>query len=279
VILHPKRLDVPLRWKRPRLVFVNSMSDLFHELIPPEFVAEVFAVMALADHHVFQVLTKRPAHMHMLLTDARFWLAVGDALEDRGVPELARAVVRASCDGVLPEFPNVWLGVSVESRRHADRADVLRVTPAAHRFISAEPLLGALLAPTIEVEVCEVDGRTCPVSQVSGTVDGTWLEARRDWTHGDDLYLGGIDWLIAGGESGGHFDERPERFLVDRANHGRPRPEALTIVRDLRDACAAAGTHFTLKQWGGQTPKSAGRKLDGETHDWTPPRAGATLTA
>jgi protein gp37 len=113
VVLHPERLDQPLRWRRPRTVFVNSMSDLFHELVPLEYIERVFAVMAEADRHVFQILTKR----HQRLA------------------ELA---------GELPWPANVWMGVSIENRRWVERADRLREVPAAVRFISAEPLLGPL---------------------------------------------------------------------------------------------------------------------------------------
>lgn len=111
--LWPERIEQPLRWRRPRRIFVNSMSDLFHERIPDDFIAEVFAVMCRADWHVFQVLTKR---------------------EDRLV-ELAPD---------LPWPPNVWMGVTIENRRFVERADSLREVPAAVRFISAEPLLGPL---------------------------------------------------------------------------------------------------------------------------------------
>ncbi len=113
VVLRPERLDQPLRWRRPRTVFVNSMSDLFHELVPIEFIAQVFQVMVEAEHHVFQVLTKRHER----------------------VAELADE---------LPWPGNVWLGVSIENRRWIERADCLRGVPAAVRFISAEPLLGPL---------------------------------------------------------------------------------------------------------------------------------------
>jgi protein gp37 len=111
--LWPQRLDQPLRWKRPRQIFVNSMSDLFHEDVPDEFIAEVFATMVEADWHVFQILTKRPERL----------------------VELADA---------LPWPPHIWMGVSIENRRFVHRADVLRNVPAAIRFISAEPLLGPL---------------------------------------------------------------------------------------------------------------------------------------
>jgi protein gp37 len=111
--LWPQRLEQPLRWKRPRTIFVNSMSDIFHPGIPDDYVAEVFEVMELAHWHVFQVLTKR--HERMV------------ELADR-----------------LPWPPNVWMGVSIENRRFVHRADYLRDVPAAVRFVSAEPLLGPL---------------------------------------------------------------------------------------------------------------------------------------
>lgn len=111
--LWPERLDQPIKWKRPRMIFVNSMSDLFHEDIPDEFVASVFETMVKANHHTFQILTKRPERLV--------------ALADR-----------------LPWPENVWMGVSIENRRFVHRADLLRQTPAEVKFISAEPLLGLL---------------------------------------------------------------------------------------------------------------------------------------
>jgi protein gp37 len=180
--LWPERLDIPLRWRRPRTIFVNSMSDLFHEDIPLEFVDRVFATMREAHWHTFQILTKR---------------------QDR-LGELAMR---------LDWPPNVWMGVTIENRRFIHRADVLRAVPAAVRFISAEPLLGPL----------------------------------------ERLDLRGIDWLIAGGESG--------------ARHRRIDPD---WVRDLRDACVRAGVSFFFKQWGGRRPKSNGRELDGRRWDEYP---------
>ncbi len=111
--LWPERLGIPLAWRRPRMVFVNSMSDLFHEDIPDEYVAEVFEVMREASQHTFQVLTKRHERLAQL------------------APE-------------LPWPENVWMGVTIENRRFVHRADYLREVPAAVRFISAEPLLGPL---------------------------------------------------------------------------------------------------------------------------------------
>lgn len=123
VRLHEDVLDQPFRWRKPRRVFVNSMSDLFHEDVPDEFIGRVWATMAAASQHTFQILTKRPERMRALLSDRARW-----ALPDR-------------------PLPNVWLGVSIENRRYVHRADVLCEVPAAVRFISAEPLLGPLVQP------------------------------------------------------------------------------------------------------------------------------------
>ncbi len=187
--LWPDRLELPLRWRRPKLIFVNSMSDLFHEDVPDEYVERVFDVMGRADQHVFQVLTKR----HERLADF--------------APRL--------------HWPdNVWMGVSIENRRFVHRAEYLRHVPASVRFISAEPLLGPL----------------------------------------EGLDISGVDWLIAGGESGpGH-----RRIHAD-------------WVRELRDRCADEGVAFFFKQWGGARPKSGGRVLDGRTWDEMPTVRGHEL--
>jgi protein gp37 len=111
--LRPDRLDIPLRWKRPRMIFVNSMSDLFHKDVPDEFIKNVFSVMQRASWHTFQVLTKRPQ--------------------------------RAARMAHVLEWPtNIWLGTSIETERYAWRVDHLRKVNAALRFLSCEPLLGSL---------------------------------------------------------------------------------------------------------------------------------------
>jgi protein gp37 len=113
ITLHPDQLDLPLRWKQPRRIFVNSMSDLFHEAIPEDFVHRVFSTMARAHWHVFQVLTKRASRLAELAPDL--------------------------------EWPrNVWQGVSVESADYLDRVKHLRRVPPAVRFLSIEPLLGPM---------------------------------------------------------------------------------------------------------------------------------------
>lgn len=214
--LWPDRLAIPARWRKPRRIFVNSMSDLFHEEVPEAFIERVFVAMLDAPQHIFQVLTKRPERMADVMP--RVW----ESLRRAGRLE-------------QPAAPHVWLGVTIENRRFVDRADLLRDTPAAVRFVSAEPLLGPLVPPNSPVVPSPRSRYPRP---------------------GQSLNLRGIDWLIAGGESG--------------AKHRPIRPE---WVRDLRDACHASGTAFFFKQWGGRFPKANGRILDGVTHDDMPQEA------
>ena len=180
--------------------------------------------------HTFQVLTKRPDRMRDFV---RAWEATGG--------------------GVLP---NVWLGTSIENRRFVHRADILRETPAAVRFISAEPLLGPLVPAG---PFHPGSGPPCPLCARS--TDG-WWDRRRPLclSCAPHLDLTGIDWLIVGGESG-----------------PKHRPVAAAWVRDLRDAAQATGTAFFFKQWGGPKPKSGGRLLDGRTWDEMPVARQAAL--
>lgn len=179
--LREHKLREPLTWRRPRRIFVNSMSDLFHKDIPRSFVDRVFDTMEQADWHVYQVLTKRSS--------------------------LLRSYVnRRYPGGKAP--PCIWLGVSIENRKALGRLRHLADTRAAIRFVSFEPLLEDL-------------GR---------------------------LDLVGIDWVIAGGESGAHA-----------------RPIETEWVRSIRDQCGARGVAFFFKQWGGATSKSRGNTLDGRT--------------
>lgn len=134
VKLHPDRLEIPYKWKRPRRIFVNSMSDLFHREVPDEFIDRVFSVMAINSRHTFQVLTKRAERL-------RRWAQREDALaliDDHATCAWMAAVPP---DAVYP-LPNVWLGCSVESAAYRWRVDMLRETPAAVRFLSIEPLIG-----------------------------------------------------------------------------------------------------------------------------------------
>ncbi len=211
------RVTQPLRWEKPRMVFVNSMSDLFHDQVPDAFIARVFAVMALAHRHTFQVLTKRPERMRDLLGSPRWNRLLADAILGVGTHDVE---VFSDSPAVLP---NVWLGVSIENRRFVGRADVLRATPAAVRFISAEPLLGPLTVPATGARFRAYGDR-----------------APRDYR--EALSLRHIDWLIVGGESG----PGARRFDADWA-------------RDLRFDASSPGdpkfrTAFFVKQIGGLKP-------------------------
>ena len=189
--VHPDTLALPYRWRTPRLVFVNSMSDLFHAKVPLSFILEVFAVMAATPQHTYQLLTKRSLRLKRL------------------APSLTWP-------------PNLWIGVSVEDADHLGRVDHLRTVPASVRFLSAEPLLGPLTG----------------------------------------LNLAGIDWVITGGESG-----------------AGARPCDPVWVRHIRDACQASGAAYFHKQWGGRTPKSGGRELDGRQWSQMPEPVAMAVAA
>jgi protein gp37 len=124
--LWPERLDLPVQWKKPRRIFVNSMSDLFHKDVPDNFILDVFKTMVLADQHIYQVLTKRPSRL------------VNTNLTDK----ISQTILHLTGSSIWPF--HIWLGVSVETSAYAWRVDALRKVPAAVRFISAEPLLGPL---------------------------------------------------------------------------------------------------------------------------------------
>lgn len=278
--LRPDRIDAPLHWKKPRLVFVNSMSDLFHEDVPDSFIAQIFAVMASAQQHTFQVLTKRPERMHDFITGNGVRLT-GNAGSEMGL--------RAPRPPELPWWPlrNVWLGVSAENQRWLDaRVPLLLNTPAAVRFVSLEPLLGP------------IDLRARPDKRMCLHCGGLSDDPHEGHPYRTD---GGLDWVICGGESGGpekrrlvepccrkgspfpprqieHGEYRPyetvcdayNRRECDARNDWRPKPEVLAWVRSLRDQCVAAGVPYFFKQFGGPRPTSGGRQLDGRIWDEMP---------
>ena len=267
-------LTQPLRWQKPRMIFVCAHADLFHESVPDEWIDRVFAVMALCPQHTFQVLTKRPERMREYLRD-----------EDRLGGALCMAVfgITKRDPGPAPQWPlpNVWLGVSVEDQRRADeRIPILLDTPAAIRWISAEPLLGP-------VRLDKIGGTTCLAHAGACCGDRPWTDALRGIQACSragaysfpmrDQMPRGLDWVVAGGESGpGARPANPQWF------------------RDLRDQCAAAGVPYLHKQNGewvsvsevaGDGPhhrfadgrtvrrigkKAAGRLLDGVIHDGYP---------
>lgn len=255
--MHPEALDQPLRWTRPRRIFVNSMSDLFHSDMDPYFLARVFAVMALARQHTFQVLTKRPGRMRSILRAPDFYEQVNRQVMDL-LPTVRNRAIRDRIAGAQsawqPLFrwplPNVWLGTSVEDQKRADlRIPALLDTPAAVRFLSCEPLLGP-----VDLTHMDVEGRL---------TDGYWINALsgRNRDMGRPCRdVASIDWVIVGGESG-----------------RGARPMHPDWARSLRDQCTAARVPFLFKQWGGHdehgTPmhkKAAGRELDGRTWDEFP---------
>lgn len=214
-------LTKPLRRKKPTMYFVNSTSDLFHENVPDEVIDRIFAVMALCPQHTFQVLTKRSARMRAYMDKA-----CGRIADTVMALRREHGIERGNACAPLPHvppgrvwwpLPNIWLGVSVEDQTRADeRIPDLLATPAAVRFISAEPLLGPL----------DLWGAKYPApgGGFAGAIS-TWQKDRR------------LDWVIVGGESG---------------NGARPmHPD---WARQIRDQCAAAGVPFFFKQWGEWRP-------------------------
>jgi protein gp37 len=225
-MLVPEHLADPLRWKRPRLIFVNSMSDLFHPNVPDEYIAAVFGVMMYARRHTFQVLTKRPERMAALLPTLTALRCHVTASEILGyTPAWERTYQPA--DATFP-LPNVWLGASVEDQPTADeRIPHLLNTPAAVRFLSCEPLLGPI---------------TLTVPGESGKIridvlTGGWAVPRNDGSHHQEPR---IHWVIVGGESG-----------------AGARPMHPDWARSLRDQCVRAGVPFFFKQWGEWVPIAA----------------------
>jgi protein gp37 len=224
--LHEAELAVPLKWRRGRMIFVCSMSDLFHEKVPFEFVDKVFAVMALCPQHTFQVLTKRPERMAEYLRLCYIQATQGgrgilsrreDEVADRVVPAWFFIADCWSEDRPLPDpmrpLPNVWLGTSVEDQRTADeRIPHLLQCPAAVRFLSCEPLLNSIDLRSIGWERRIAEGGRITT---------------------DALAAGGISWVIVGGESG-----------------PGARPMHPDWACSLRDQCAAAGVPFFFKQIG-----------------------------
>ena len=182
VTLHPHALEKPLKMKKPQVIFVNSMSDIFHEKIPDEFIIQIFNVMNRAYWHTFQVLTKRPKRLAKM-ADKLNWT------------------------------DNIWMGVTVEANEYVDRVDYLRDCPAKTKFLSLEPLIDSV----------------------------------------DNLNYTGIDWVIAGGESGYGARVMQKEWVLE-----------------IRDRCEQEKIDFFFKQWGGVNKKKAGRLLDGEIYDDMP---------
>lgn len=243
VRLNEQWLDQPLRWRRPRKIFVCAHGDLFAEEVPDEWIDRVFAVMALSPQHTFQVLTKRSARMREYLSDP--------AATDR-VKRAYEAIVKeasgfdAAAEGLAAHIhwplPNVWLGVSAERQQEADeRIPHLLATPAAIRFVSAEPLLGPIdFRPWLR----RGDADLRAIDPLAAVLLGMAEEDGRAWVRP------ALDQIIVGGESG-----------------KGARPMHPAWARAIRDQCADSGTAFFFKQWGGVRSKANGRLLDGR--EWS----------
>lgn len=244
VALNEKALLEPLRWKKPARIFVNSMGDLFHESVPDEWIDRVFAVMALCPQHQFLILTKRADRMREYVRNFR-WTRVlescreptrggGSIITKWSIHSLAQAFGLTATKfsdirnhSTFP-LPNVWLGVSVENQQAAeDRIPHLLATPAAVRWISAEPLLG----PVDLREVCNGHYFQNPLT------GHRWHDAPEGVPSVNDNGGAKLDWVVCGGESG--KDARPMH------------PD---WARSLRDQCAAAAVPFNFKQWGEWAP-------------------------
>lgn len=222
IFLDREILLQPLKWKRPRAIFAGSMTDLFADFVPTEWLDEIFAVAALASTHRFMFLTKRAERLRQYLTVDQ--LAALSKCPEARIGRAAMAIARARGERVDDPWwdawwewplPNIWLGVSAGEQKTADeRIPLLLKTPAATRFLSGEPLLGPL--DIFRYLVGEEEPGLC------GNAIG--------WTPP-------IDWVIAGGESG-----------------REARPMHPQWARSMRDQCARAGVPFFFKQWGEWLP-------------------------
>jgi protein gp37 len=245
---HDAALDQPLRWTKPRRIFVNSMSDLFHNDVPDEFIVEVFARMWWSPQHTFQLLTKRHGRMRSLVP------RIEDHLRRR---ESDLKLIDCPTPLTWP-LPNLWLGVSVEDQQRADlRIPALLDTPAAVRWLSMEPLLAPIDLgigdPHRGHESDDVNGHPHPPICLTCSTD----EYEVEYFRRNPVRAGlGIDWVVVGGESG----------RAARSMHP-------AWAADLRDQCVQAAVPFFFKQWGGRTPKANGRELDGRTWDEYPAAA------
>lgn len=236
----PERLDWPLKWRKPRRVFVTSMGDLFHADVPDEFLDKVFAVMAATPQHTYQVLTKRPERMLAYLStpdrDEAIGWAATDLYEAMNRPAFSPVMSLIHRQGYKPPEhlhgvcapqpawppPNVWLGVSVEDQGTADeRIPLLLQTPAAVRFLSCEPLLGPVdLSKYLSIYAHE--GPPCCAERTGYHRLGESV-GKPQRSH--------IDWVIVGGESGPDY-----------------RPMQLEWLESLVDQCRAAGVAVWVKQ-------------------------------
>lgn len=280
VRLHWSALLDPLKWKRPRRIFWNAHGDLFHDAVPDEWIDRVFAVCALTPQHTHMILTKRSARMRAYMSSAAAWEHIARQMLDNykawgvsALPTLIDALANRAneAEPSIAAMPirNVWLGVSVEDQTRADeRIPDLLATPAAVRFISAEPLLGPVDLRWIAEPDDEKDGvidALLGCNWIDGMGRGEEFRPVRPghqdrvmhrWVcspESDILANRKLDWVIVGGESG-----------------PGARPMHPDWARSLRDQCAAAGVPFHFKQWGNWTFTHGEENANGGV-DFNPP--------
>ena len=252
VRFNEKQLLLPLGWKRPRRIFWNAHGDLFHSAVPDEWIDRVFAVCALTPQHTHMILTKRSARMLEFVADEASITEIFEVVDG----EFAEHSQRGPALDRLNAWPlpNVWLGVSVEDQARADeRIPDLLATPAAVRFISAEPLLGpvdltwiaepdeekgGVIDALLGCNWCDGGGRGVDYFPIRPGHEGRKMT--RYVVSGSDEIIANrkLDWVICGGESG-----------------PGARPMHPDWARSLRDQCAAAGVAFHFKQWGEWAPR------------------------
>ncbi|QBP29731.1 hypothetical protein SEA_TYPHA_76 [Mycobacterium phage Typha] len=248
VMLRPDKLDQPVRWAKPRRVFVNSMADLFHAEVPDDYIAQVFGVMAKTPQHTFQVLTKRHARMRHLLASIEF-----------------QALVYKHSGSMTWPLPNVWVGVSAEDQQWADiRVPALFDTPAAVRWVSVEPMLGQIKLP-----FCKIDPKTYAVTGLDWVVAGgesgrgarpmhpVWVQSLRD-----------------------QCDQMNVPFLFKQWGawapaRGAGQPTDRLVFQDGRSIRLGHANRRTLQRWDfvvmrAGTKGGNGRVLDGQVHDGYP---------
>ncbi|MER6605935.1 phage Gp37/Gp68 family protein [Streptomyces sp. NPDC000927] len=241
VAMHEDTLTEPFRWKKPRRVFVNSMSDLFHADVTDEFIAKVFAVMAATPQHTYQILTKRHGRMRSLIGGE---IDGGQRLLEAADEETARILYDA------PSWPlsNVWLGVSIEDQKRADlRIPALLETAAAVRFLSCEPLLGPVRLVSEDHSGHERDWDGDSVC-----LDCSTSEERVPWRTADQIPPG-IDWVICGGESGPGARPLEIQWITD-------------LIDDARTIAAAPFVKQLGSVWARENKASDSK--GGKPEDW-----------
>lgn len=235
VVLHLDRLEAPLRWRKARAVFAGSMTDLFGEFVPDDYVAAILAVIALTGSSTFMIITKRAERMADLLCSDHFWGQFAAAALARGADPAWLADLESS-----RIIPNLTLCVTIESDRFVGRADSLRRVPAGRKMVVAEPLLTALPSLVmVGFDEISVGGES------GGPAQRRLVEPCPHPDH--ELMAEAVDSLCAG-------------------TGWVPKEAALAWVRDLRDRSLAAGIAFSLHQWGGPTGRAGGTRLDGQTY-------------